>query len=49
MSTAPDLRGLIAARRYAHWHIGDKGWANEIINAYLNPDEAHQQLDEEQG
>lgn len=43
----PHEDGLVAARRYAGWHIGDKSWADPIIRAYLNPEEAHKELDEE--
>lgn len=48
MNTEPNQSGLLAARRYSHWNIGDRLWADQIINAYLNPDETHRLLDEEQ-
>ena len=48
MSAEPNQTGLFAARRYARWHLGDGNWANQIIDAYLNPDETHRQLDEDQ-
>lgn len=37
-------KGLRAARQYAQWYIGDPSWANNIIDAYLNPDEAMENL-----
>lgn len=46
MST-PDQDGLIVARRYARWHIGDPSWADAIISAYLNPDTAQAQLQQD--
>lgn len=39
--------GLAVARRAAAWHIGDPHWADQIIEAYLNPAEVGQQLDED--
>lgn len=39
--------GLQAARRLAGWELGDASWANLIIRAYLNPDEANSTLDED--
>lgn len=42
-------RGLRVARRYAQWHIGDSTWADAIIDAYLNPDRAEQELNEDKG
>jgi hypothetical protein len=39
-----DPRGLRVARRYARWHIGDPYWADAILDAYLNPDAAEEQL-----
>lgn len=29
--------GLKAARAYAGWHLGYRSWADNIVNAYLNP------------
>ena len=37
--------GLAVARRYAGWHIGDQGWADQIVNAYLNPEIASADMD----
>jgi hypothetical protein len=42
-----DEAGLAVARRYARWHLGDPAWANRIIRAYLNPEEAQALLDAE--
>lgn len=39
--------GLAAARRYARWHIGDRSWADLILNAYQNPEVTNTQLDED--
>ena len=40
----PDPVGLQVARCWAAYHIGDASWANEIIRAYLNPEEAGAEL-----
>lgn len=37
--------GLQAARAYAQWHIGDPDWADSIVDAYLHPKQALEQLD----
>lgn len=37
-----------AARRYARWALGDEGHADAIIEAYRDPDAAHEYLDREQ-
>jgi hypothetical protein len=42
-----DPAGIAAARRYAGWHIGDRRWADMILDAYQNPDATNAQLDEE--
>ena len=47
MSINPD--GLGAARRFAAWHLGDRSWADDIIRAYLNPEQTHADLDDEMG
>lgn len=39
--------GVSAARRLAGWEIGDPTWADRIIDAYLNPEQAEQRLDED--
>jgi hypothetical protein len=44
-STTPDEKGLAAARRLAGWELGDGYWADKLIRAYLNPEEAHRALD----
>lgn len=36
----PNERGLRAARAVSQWHIGFEDWADMLIDAYLNPDEA---------
>jgi hypothetical protein len=36
-----------AARRYAQWHLGDGGHADAIVEAYRDPDAAHEYLDRE--
>ena len=41
----PDERGLEVARRLAGWEIGDRRWADKIIQAYLNPEEVAKDLD----
>lgn len=41
--------GLSAARAVAQWHIGDPSWANLLIDAYLNPTRALEQLAAEKG
>ena len=41
-----DEAGLEAARRYAGWELGDGGWADSIIDAYLNPKAANARMDE---
>lgn len=47
-TTTPEhSAGMAAARRYAAWHIGDPHYANLIIDAYLEPVEAHGRLDDE--
>jgi hypothetical protein len=37
-----------AARRYARWVLGDEGHADALIEAYRDPDAAHDYLDREQ-
>lgn len=39
--------GLSAARRFAGWHIGDRSWADLIIEAYLNPERVERELDDD--
>ena len=39
--------GLVAARRYTRWHIGDGSWGINVIDAYRNPERAIRELDEE--
>lgn len=39
---------LAAARRYASWHLREWEWADWIIDAYLNPEEAERALDMEE-
>lgn len=42
-----DRDGRIVARRVARWRIGDPDWADTIIDAYLNPNTAQKQLEQE--
>ena len=42
-----DLEGISAARRYALWYLGDPSWANQIIDAYNNPDATNAMIDRE--
>lgn len=37
--------GLDAARRLAGWELGDRSWADIIIDAYLHPQATHERLD----
>lgn len=32
-------KGRDVARAYAHWHIGDRRWADSILSAYHHPHE----------
>jgi hypothetical protein len=41
--------GLRAARRYTGWFLGDPSWANNVVNAYLNPAASNARLDVEEG
>lgn len=47
MAGETNPEGMQAARRYAAWHLGDAGWAGEIIYAFENPEWTNKQLDEE--
>lgn len=40
----PDTRGINAARAVAHWRLGYGSWADTIIDAYLNPERALENL-----
>lgn len=42
-----NLEGLKSARRLAQWELGSRGWADQIIHAYLNPQATHEALDRE--
>jgi hypothetical protein len=46
--TEMDPAERAAARRYAYWHIGDKYWADQILEAYTHPEAANNKLDEVQ-
>lgn len=35
---------LAAAQRIAEWELGDPSWADVIVAAYLNPDQAAAEL-----
>jgi L-rhamnose isomerase len=41
---SPDPKGLAAAREVAQWEIGSRAWADRLISAYLNPEEAQRAL-----
>jgi hypothetical protein len=41
-------RGMAAARKLSAWEIGDRSWADLLVEAYLNPEWAEKKLDEEQ-
>ena len=40
----PDPKGMEAARAVAGWHLGYRSWADTLIDAYLNPEEALENL-----
>lgn len=40
----PDQRGLDVARQVAQWYLGSSWWADHLIKAYLNPDQAEERL-----
>jgi hypothetical protein len=46
---ALDEGGLRAARAVAGWYLGYASWADQIIGAYLNPEEALKNLRREKG
>lgn len=37
--------GIVAARKFAQWEIGDPSWADRIIKAYFDPEFAHRHVD----
>lgn len=43
-ATSPEQAGIQAARAYCGWYLGDKSWADNIIDAYLNPEAATKRL-----
>lgn len=43
----PDTKGLEAAKEIAQYEIGDPSWAHVIIDAYLNPEAALDELRQE--
>lgn len=45
----PDQEGLKVARRLSRWYIGYPGWADRIVDAYLNPERVQKELKEEMG
>lgn len=49
MNVEPDKNGLYAAQQVAGWRIGDRYWADIIIDAYLNPEKALEALRIERG
>lgn len=42
-----ETRAMQVARNVAGYHIGDPSWADLIVNAYLNPEEASEKLRQE--
>ena len=44
-----DIAGLAAARRKARWELGDSSWADVILSAYFNPEQANEDLNAEMG
>lgn len=44
----PDPRGIEVAREVAQYEIGDASWAHVIVDAYLNPERALEELRAEQ-
>lgn len=46
-STAEHMAGLAAARRWAAWNLGLSALADNLLQAYLHPQETESQLDEE--
>jgi hypothetical protein len=44
MPRKPKETGLEAARLYCQWHLGDRYWADLVLEAYLNPDDALAEL-----
>lgn len=42
--SCPARQGMRAAEAFARWHLGDRGWAGLIINAYLNPESVMENL-----
>jgi hypothetical protein len=40
-----DEAGIAAARRYAGWHLGYRSWADNIVHAYLHPEQTNRELD----
>ena len=51
MSPLPDMqrpsdhdRRLAVVRRYAGWWLGTSSWANDLVKAYLEPQQATDRL-----
>ena len=40
----PEGEGIEAARAYAGWYLGDRNWADALVSAYLNPEEAREEV-----
>lgn len=36
---------LAVARRWAQWYLGDPSWADDLLEAYLDPEAATEALD----
>lgn len=45
VDTDPEKTGLTAARRLSNWKIGDPTWADDLIEAYLDPAKAQARVD----
>lgn len=39
--------GMRVARKWAGWYLGSPSWADDIVNAYLNPASVDARLQEE--
>ena len=42
--TEPKGAGLEAARLYCQWHLGDRYWADLVLEAYLHPNDTMDDL-----
>lgn len=46
-ATLDHAEGILVARRWAAWEIGDASWADRIVEAYLEPERIGKLLDGE--